>query len=791
MDTELRRGFWLADRHVAPLHGEIAGQSGRQRVHPKAMEVLLCLARSPGKVVGRQRLIDAVWHGVPASHVALTHCISDLRHLLGDDPHRPTFIETVPKQGYRLLVPVTPTQEQRPIPETESLGSGNGFIAELRRRKVFRVAAAYAVLAWLIIQVAETTFDPLGIPLWGQTLVIVILLLGFPVAIALAWALELTNEGIALDTRSMARRHNVLMLAVIVIAFGIGAFYLIDAGDQPSAETDAEEETPMPASQPNSIAVIPFISIGTDMQNAAFADGLAEELLNLLSQLDELQVAARTSSFYFRNKDIELAELSARLGVNHILGGTVRRNGNEMRVRAELIDATTGFEIWSDTYDRQLDDIFSMQSEIARAVVDQLELALSTESEAELQRTPTSSVRAYDLYLQARGLRRQAIGQAGLNAALEMFNRALRIDPDFAEAHAGVCETYLDKYDDSHAIENFTAAEGACRRALTFETTAAAVYTALGELYLHSGQPIDAEREFRLAIERKLDDVDAHVGLAEALASRRQFEEAEAAFKRAIALEPGYWGGYAALGRFHASRGDFVEAAESYRRVTELMPDNAVAFSQLGGTLVQQGEFAAAARAFEQSLELAPGYSAYSNTGAMYYYLGEFDKSVKYLEQAVRLAPEVHWLSGNLAASYRFSPGDEAKAVTTYERAVELARRHLEVNPKDGDAWADLSLYLVNLGRLDEARATMDRALGLSPDGPRVHYYAALLHSTVGETEAAFAELERAVSLGYDPAFLAADPELSGLREDDRFDRLFRNSANESSVNRRSEPKEN
>lgn len=791
MDTELRRGFWLADRHVAPLHGEIAGQAGRQRVHPKAMEVLLCLARSPGKVVARQRLIEAVWNGAPASQVALTHCISELRHLLGDDPHHPRFIQTVPKQGYRLIVPVTPTQEQQPIPVMGPVDSDNGFFAELRRRKVFRVAAAYAVLAWLIIQVAETTFVPLGIPLWGQTLVIVILLLGFPVAIAMAWALELTPQGVMLDSRTMGRRHNLLMLVAIMLAFGTGALYLLDAKDQSSAETDAEAELAMPAAQANSIAVIPFISIGTDMQNAAFADGLAEELLNLLAQLDELKVAARTSSFYFRNKDIEIAEMSARLGVNHILGGTVRRNGNEMRVRTELIDATTGFEIWSNTYDRQLDDIFAMQSEIARAVVDQLELVLSTESEAELERTPTSSVRAYDLYLQARGLRRQAIGQAGLDAALEMFNRALRIDPDFAEAHAGVCETYLDKYDDSYAIENFTAAELACRRALTFETTAAAVHTALGQLYLHSGQAVAAEREFRLAIERKLDAVDAHVGLAEALASRRQFVAAEAAFKRAIALEPGYWGGYAALGRFQVSRGQFAEAAESYRRVTELMPDNAVAFSQLGATLVQQAEFAAAARAFERSVELAPGYSAYSNTGAMYYYLGHFDKSVKYLEQAVRLAPEVHWLSGNLAASYRFSTDHQAKAVATYERAVDLARRHLEVNPKDGDAWADLSLYLVNLGKLDEARAAMDRALRLSPEGPTVHYYAALLHSTVGELEAAFAELERAVSLGYDPAFLAADPELRSLRKDDRFGKLFRIPVNQDEVNVRSDAKEN
>lgn len=755
------------------------------------MEVLLCLARSPGKVIERQRLIEAVWNGAPASHVALTHCISELRHLLGDDPHHPRFIETVPKQGYRLIVPVTPTEEPRPLPAMQPAGSGRGFIAELRRRKVFRVAAAYTVLAWLIIQVAETTFVPLGIPLWGQTLVIVILLLGFPVAIGLAWALELTPRGVMLDTRTMGRRHNLLMLAAVLFAFGIGAFYLIDAGDETAAGTGADEEMAIAAAQSNSIAVIPFISIGTDVQNAAFADGLAEELLNLLAQLDELKVAARTSSFYFKNKDIEVAEMSARLGVNHILGGTVRRNGNEMRIRAELIDATTGFEIWSDTYDRQLDDIFAMQSEIARAVVDQLELVLSTESEAQLERIPTSSVRAYDLYLQARGLRRQAIGQDGLDLALDMFNRALRIDPDFAEAHAGVCETYLDKYDDSYAVENFTAAERACRRALTFETTAASVHTALGQLYLHSGKPVDAEREFRQAIERKLDAVDAHVGLAEALASLRQFDAAKAAFRRAIALEPGYWGGYAALGGFQVSRGEFAEAAESYRRVTELMPDNAVAFSQLGATLVQQAEFSAAARAFEQSVELAPGYSAYSNTGAMYYYLGEFDKSVEYLEQAVRLAPEVHWLSGNLAASYRFSTKNQAKANATYERAVELARRHLDVNPKDGDAWADLSLYLVNLGRSGEARTAMDRALVLSPGGPTVHYYAALLHASVGEVNAAFAELERAVALGYDPAFLAADPELRNLRDDDRFEGLFRIPAKESSVNARPDSKEN
>src|SRR5690606_18810909 len=150
---------------------------------------------------------------------------------------------------------------------------------------------------------------------------------GFPVAIGLAWALELTPRGVMLDTRTMGRRHNLLMLAAVLLAFGIGAFYLIDAGDETAAGAGADEEMAIAAAQSNSIAVIPFISIGTDVQNAAFADGLAEELLNLLAQLDELKVAARTSSFYFKNKDIEVAEMSARLGVNHILGGTVRRNG--------------------------------------------------------------------------------------------------------------------------------------------------------------------------------------------------------------------------------------------------------------------------------------------------------------------------------------------------------------------------------------------------------------------------------------------------------------------------------
>lgn len=762
------------------------GPDGPRHVPPKALDVLLCLAETPGELVTREQIVERVW-GLSAAGESLTHCISELRHQLGDDPHRARFIETIPRRGYRLVAAAEPAPQQSfPAQHAgahhhEDPGGRSGiamFIDELRRRKVLRVGAVYAAAAWLIMQIAEATFAPLGIPGWAQTLVILVLLLGFPAALALAWALELTPRGLVLDAgggHAPARRKPIdylVAFGVLTVTALIGWQVVTRDSEAPVvADSEFPADTVEPA--PNSIAVMPFVSIGTESDNPFFADGLAEELLGLLGKIDELQVAARTSSFYFRNKDnVGLPEIAKRLRVRHILEGTVRREGGSVRVRAELVDTETGFNVWQESYDRKLEDIFAIQHDIATAVVDELQLVLSGKSKARLAARATDNVQAYDLYLRAQGLRRQAGSTAALDEAVAVYEHALSLDPDFAAAHAGVCLSYLEKYERSAAISDFQSAESSCRRAIEVQGTGSEVRTALGKLYVTSGEYPRAMNEFEAAIELDAASVDAFRGLGRALTALKRFDEAERAFRRAISFEPGYWASYESLGGFYFSRGRFQEAAAAYRRLTTLRPDYANGFSYLGAAQYLQGDFQSAVESYTHSLKLAPTREAYSNTGTMYFYLGRFDAAAGMYRKAVELAPEDHRLWGNLGDA-RLAAGRRQQAFDAYREAIRLAEARLQVNPAETETLSPLAHYYANVGDSEQALAHLRRAVDLAPADMYVRYEEALVHTRLGDTEQALQAIEQAVELGYLPALLPTDPGLRSLSGQKRFQRLI------------------
>ena len=279
------------------------------------------------------------------------------------------------------------------------------FFAELKRRKVYSVAVTYAVVAWLLIQVVTQVFPPFEVPNWAERLVIIAIVLGFPIALAFAWIYDITSHGIV-RTREAQRERTEKTV-------------------EPSHSTD------------RSIAVLPFTDLSPDQDHAYFSDGVAEEILTALAKVDGLRVAARRSSFWFRGKEAELPEIAQRLNVDHVLEGSIRRDGNLVRVAAELIDARNGFTIWSETYEREMHGIFAVQDEITCSIVDALKLKL------EISPPPRSgSTDAYDLYLQGLFLSDKST-EEGLRASLEFFGRALDKDPRFARAWTGIAKSWL------------------------------------------------------------------------------------------------------------------------------------------------------------------------------------------------------------------------------------------------------------------------------------------------------------------------------------------------------------
>ncbi len=340
------------------------------------------------------------------------------------------------------------------------------FIKELKRRKVFRVAVLYFFVAWLIMQVADVMFPALNLPDWTITLVVTLLIMGFPLALILAWAFELTPEGLKKErdvdhadsvTHTTGRKFDFLIIAVLVVALGYFTYdKLVPSTGRDAAlvETTKQAVTERVVTKQagsteigKSIAVLPFVNMSEDAGNEYFSDGLSEELLNMLVKIPELRVAPRTSSFSFKGKDLKISEIAHELNVNHELEGSVRKSGNKVRITVQLIKADDGFQLWSETYDRTLDDIFVVQDDIANAVVNTLKITLM----GSMPKARETDPEVYSLYLQGKYFENLS-GKENIEKALAAFEQALAIDPDYPGIHITLGVTYLHKGDPETAL---------------------------------------------------------------------------------------------------------------------------------------------------------------------------------------------------------------------------------------------------------------------------------------------------------------------------------------------------
>src|SRR5256885_4552761 len=300
-----------------------------------------------------------------------------------------------------------------------------GFLTEIKRRKVYRVAVAYVVVAGGLIQLASAVFPAWELPNWALRLVILVLLIGFPISLILAWALEVTPEGIRTTQPlpSERRRRNIVALVGIGIVVSAAAgFFLL-----PRASAHRIDK---------SIAVLPFENFSDDKENAYFADGIQDDILTNLSKIGDLKVISRTSVMPYRGKDKNVREIAQALGVSAVLEGSVRKSGNRVRVNVQLINALNDEHIWSDVYDRDLTDVFAIQTDLAKKIADELDAKLSPTEEEQMTRKPTENGEAYLAFVQAHNLHRDLEDFPKLKQAEQLYERALQLDPNFALAAA-------------------------------------------------------------------------------------------------------------------------------------------------------------------------------------------------------------------------------------------------------------------------------------------------------------------------------------------------------------------
>jgi TolB-like protein/Tfp pilus assembly protein PilF len=432
------------------------------------------------------------------------------------------------------------------------------LFTELRRRNVFKVAIAYSVAAWLILQMVDLVLDNINAPDWVMQVFMLAVVVGLPIALIIAWAFEVTPDGVKLaknvDKRKSITKHTgqqlnrgIIMILSVAIVFLLTDRFRdeIFSAQQPTAAdtpvTDDAKSAQAATEVDKSIAVLPFRDMSAAQDQAYFADGISEEILNVLVKTHSLKVAGRTSSFQFRDRDEDLRTIGEQLGVANILEGSVRKDNNRVRITAQLVKANDGFHLWSETYDRNLTDIFAIQDEIARAITDALAVELDlTDGQQTLASVSTGNMEAYDRYLEAKGLIARRLD---FQRAINLLNQATELDPDFAPGWAAGAQAHslAIYYLKINPEEYKNTAEAMARRALEIDPELATAYSVLGDVYRDRYEWGEARQSYLHALALNPDDSEANEQYAQMLWRVSYFDEALKYSSRAIELDPLSW----------------------------------------------------------------------------------------------------------------------------------------------------------------------------------------------------------------------------------------------------------
>jgi tetratricopeptide (TPR) repeat protein/DNA-binding winged helix-turn-helix (wHTH) protein len=783
MQQRLLKGFYLQDLLIEPANGRVSGPGIEAHLKPKAVEVLLYLAERPFEIIERDDLLQGVWGDNAGSSEALTHAISELRSCCNDHANSPSLIQTVPRRGYRLLQQPRPIDEPEPASETGVFQAPDdgSFIGKLMRRGVVQAGAAYLVFSWLLIQVADIVTPTLNLPAWVPTLVTVAAIGGFPIVLVLAWMLEQSDGRWFLDRgkqsgkmlSGLERNYLSILVAYGVAATGALAYQLTVGFDVPgSHEVAIAEEDALLQVHPNSIAVLPFLNVDGSERTQIFANGLVDDVITSLARVPGLLVSSRGDAFTL-DPNTASARVRERLRVALYLEGSVQIEGDRMRVILQLIDTDSGFHVLSRSIDRPVASFLEMRKEVTELTVANVRVSLP----AETQLLPTfdfeaSDLNAYVLYRRGKEIFEQPRTVDSLSEVISYYEEALSLDPDYAAAHAGLCATYVARYEISNTTEDIDHAENACGLALNSNPQLHMVYSALGDLYRRTARSTEAETAYRKALEINPQDAQAMSGMANVYQREQRYDEAEKLFRQAIEIQPGSWRAIESYGTFLFTIGRYDEAAVAYRQGVQLDTENWEAWVNLGSALAMAGDIESASLAYEESLKIEKSETAHSNLGVVYYYLGEFEESVSEHRAAVALNPgqAVKWL--NLADALYFA-GETAEARVAFSKASELAESRLRVDPDDFFTMIMLGWTQQMLGNAADAKEYIEKGLNIAPNDPYGLYYRALVEVQAGNHDAALRALQSAVDNGYPAKMLAVEPYLENLKQNPKFRKMI------------------
>ena len=673
------------------------------------------------------------------------------------------------------------------------------------------MAALYAIAAWLIMQVAEVLIDLADLPDWIGPAVLGLLAVGLPIALVVSWFYELTPEGVSLEkhvdaadsiTHVTGRRMDFIVISLLSAAVLLFAWHTW----WPSVPAD------------KSIAVMPFKNMSDDPEQEYFSDGISEELLNKLAKVADLRVISRSSSFSFKGKDVDIPTVAKKLNVGHILEGSVRRMGDNVRITAQLIDASTDSHKWSETYDRELttQNIFAIQSEIAAVIADKLRATLLRWDEENLKNVPTMSLEAYQAYLLGKQ-RMISRSSASLKQAAADFQRAIDIDSDYALAYVGLAETYmlLGDYAGLSLREMLSNSEPALSKALKLDDELAEAYVAKGAVRSKAGDIAAAEDAFRRAIELDSNYSKAYHWYGDVLLNRlQQPETALPMLQKAYQLDPVSPALIVTLGQALDALGRFEEAMEVYQQALEIEPAYASTYYLIGG--IHALEYGRLDQGVRWSLEGAARDPRYVTNlaalGSYFLALGDDAQAEQWINRAMSIGPD-RFQSNSAMAFLFYYQDQESDALnvarrlqiiapgnnTTLYMLVALARyqealggaaaiypefscdREPDVTRRNLFPAINFSLALQEAGDPECANRLLEEALKQMQNMPRLGLYGfgiadVEVYARQGKTQRALATLRRAIDQGWRATWWAQgerSPHTVSLRDEPEFQAMI------------------
>jgi TolB-like protein/Flp pilus assembly protein TadD len=652
-----------------------------------------------------------------------------------------------------------------------------GFFDEVKRRKVYRVAAAYIIAAGGIIQLASAAFPAWELPNWALRLVIVLLLMGFPIALILAWAYDITAQGVrATPTTGIPRSHrrrNIVMLVVtgVVISAAAGFFLL------PRVSAHKCDK---------SIAVLPFENLSDEKENAYFADGIQDDVLTNLSKVGDLKVISRTSVMPYRGKASNVREIGKALGVGAILEGSVRRIGNRVRVNVQLINAENDEHMWAEDYDRDLTDVFAIQTDLAQQIVRELQAKLSPIEKAQIERRPTENGEAYLAFMQGHEMfYRPDKFRSNTEKAEQLFEKATKLDPNFAGAFAALAWVHDWSYKDFDPTPaRKEKARAAAVEALRLQPTLPEAHLAMGFYYYYCERDYQgALNEFAIAKLSLPNSPEVYMAIGAIERRQGKWKESTANLERAASLSPkDAWVLQNLADNYYATR-NFEVADKIFDRAIQAAPGSFAARAEKASLAIDwKGDLG------EMERQLAQVPTGFDPDGLITYarmqlliLQRKFPDALALLQQSPQDLYHKNKPKDLFeGAIYTYSNNKE-KARPAFERARPIVEKALHESSDDASRHVTLGLILAGLGEKDAAIAEGKRAVELLPEsqdaleGPKTAVALAQIYAWTGQKDEALELLERSLSTpnGVTVPVLRLDPIWDPLRTDPRFQALI------------------